>query len=192
LVAAFARTRGEPQRPRVLANAATSKPQGERKRRRPFTSGLRGQEGAAVVCTLSPAFRTWACLAALLLGPADPAAKDPPSAGKEKPSSLRPDEVKLPADAILVVCEKAADALRVLPQYYYAVPPQKYDALLAEIDRLNKQLQARQPAAVSEVRVSGQVKGNRAELTAVFVFTTDRDGATVTLGCRQALFSSVL
>src|SRR5207237_5744372 len=114
-------------------------------------------------------------------------------AADEKPPPIRLDEVKLPtSDAILVICERAAEALRVLPKYYYAVPPQKYDALLAEIERLNKQLLARQPAPVSEIELTGQVKANRVELTATFKFTTDKDALPVGLGCRQAIPSSVL
>jgi hypothetical protein len=121
-----------------------------------------------------------------------PTVPGPPRERSESPP-IRLDEVKLPSsDAILVICERAAEALRVLPKYYYAVPPKEYDALLAKIDQLNKQLQARQPAPVSKVELTGQVKANRVDLTATFSFTTDADSRTVALGCRQAIPWSIL
>ncbi|HKB42178.1 MAG TPA: hypothetical protein VKD72_37475, partial [Gemmataceae bacterium] len=157
-----------------------------------------------VVRTSSPALRAGACLAGLLLAwvialvpggrlQADSAASAPPKdtategAKDDKPAPVRIEDVKLPtSDAILVICERAGEALRVLPKYYYGVPPKDYEALLTRIDQLNKQLQARQPVPISEVKLSGQVKGNGVELTATFTFITDKDGATVALGCGQA------
>jgi hypothetical protein len=92
--------------------------------------------------------------------------------------------MKLPADAILVLYDKAADVLRAIPKYYVLLPD-RYNAMVAEIDRLNKQLQARQPSPISSWKVTGKVKGNVVELKIVFSFVTDRDRATVALGCSR-------
>jgi hypothetical protein len=57
------------------------------------------------------------------------------------------------------------------------------NALLAEVERLNKELQ---PAPVSSWRVTGKVKGNVVELKIVFSFVTTRDRAVVSLGCTRS------
>src|SRR5262245_11046906 len=97
--------------------------------------------------------------------------------------------MKLPPDAILVLSDKAADLLRALPQFYL-LSPQRYNALMAEIDRLNKQLQSRQPAPISSWKVTGRVRGNVADLKATFSFVTERDRATVALGCSRGFPTS--
>jgi hypothetical protein len=107
-----------------------------------------------------------------------PAVAQPPS------PPAKSEEIKLPSDAILVISDKAADVLRAVPKYYVLLPD-RYNALMAEIDRLNKQLQARQPAPITAWKVTGKVKGNVVELKIVFSFVTDRDRATVALGCSR-------
>src|SRR5262249_53969747 len=69
---------------------------------------------------------------------------------------------------------------------FYMVPPERYDALLAEVERLKKQLEDKQPAAVTALEVTGKVRGGVAELKAVYKFDAARDRTTVSLGCRQA------
>jgi hypothetical protein len=60
------------------------------------------------------------------------------------------------------------------------------NALLAEIERLNKLLEARQPTPVSSWRVSGKVRANLVELKISFTFVTTRDRAVVSLGCTRS------
>lgn len=101
----------------------------------------------------------------------------------------KPEEMKLPADAILVLYDKAADALRALPKFYL-LSPERYNTLVAEIDKLNKQLQGRQPAPISTWKVTGKVRGNVADLKATFAFVTERDRATVALACSRGFAST--
>jgi hypothetical protein len=120
-------------------------------------------------------------LALTTLTARQPASKDPPT---------RAEDVKLPADAILLLYDKASDALRSLPKFVL-LSPERYNTLVSEVDRLNKQLQARQGSVVNAWRVSGRVKGNVVELKATFFFTVDRDKTTVALNCSRADPTSV-
>ncbi len=140
----------------------------------------------------------WSFALAVASAPPVPPAREPSPSDTDKPAPDRPsavrlDDVKLPGDAILVICERAAEAMRVLPQYYYAVPPEKYDALVAEVAKLERQLQqARQFAPINkELTLTGRVHGGLAELKAVFEFDTDKERSVVALGCRQALPTAI-
>lgn len=99
----------------------------------------------------------------------------------DKPVAPRLEDIKLPADAILLVCQQTADVLRALPKFYL-VPLEEFAALQARIKRLEQQLQAKQPAAITSLRLSGKVRGGLVELKAVYKFVPDREHSTVALG----------
>jgi hypothetical protein len=110
------------------------------------------------------------------------AAEAPPPA--EPPPGKKPDPLKLPADAVIVVSDQAADALRLMPKFVL-LSPEKYQALLDEIDRL-KALAKPKPAPPAKCRLKGKVEGGVAALQAQFDFHADRPDAVVALACGQA------
>jgi hypothetical protein len=140
----------------------------------------------------------WSCLAGVLMcwaaahavqPAAPPVGKEAGPDNKEEKLALPLNGMKLPADAILVICEQASDALRTLPKYYIGVSLEKYQALEAEVERLH-QAQTQQPAPINKrIDITGRIKGNLAELTAVFSFETER-AAAVFLGCSKAVPTS--
>ena len=127
-----------------------------------------------------------AATAVSLLAQPPPSREMPAPPGKDnKPAPVRLEDIKVPADAILLVCERAADALRALPKFYL-VPLDRFDALQARIKQLEKQLQAKQPAPITKILVTGKVQNGVVDLKAIFEFVDDKEHDTVTLGCRQA------
>jgi hypothetical protein len=125
---------------------------------------------AALLCRL---------LVAALLGVA---AEAPPA--DPTPPDKKPEPYKLPADAVIVVADQAADALRMMPKFIL-LAPEKYQALLDEIDRL-KALAKPRPAPPARCRLKGKVEGGVAALQAQFDFHADRPDAVVALACGQA------
>jgi hypothetical protein len=109
------------------------------------------------------------------------AAEAPPAAD---PPPKKPDPLKLPADAVVIVSDQAADALRLMPKFVL-LSPEKYQALLDEIDRL-KALAKPKPAPPAKCRLKGKVEGGVAALQAQFDFHADRADAVVALACGQA------
>lgn len=101
------------------------------------------------------------------------------------------DDVKLPADAILVVYDKAVDALKAVPKLVM-LSPERYKAMQGEIERLNKLLEARQPTAIGIWKLTGKIRGNQADLKVTFTFRTERDKAVVHLGCGRGTIRNVL
>ena len=126
-----------------------------------------------------------ACWVASLPAQTPRTSKDAPSPAKEeRPVAPRLEDIKLPADAILLVCQQTADVLRAFPKFYL-VPLEEFAALRAKTRRLEQQLQAKQPAAITSLRLSGKVRNGLVELRAVYKFVPDREHTTVALGCRQ-------
>src|SRR5262249_53780845 len=74
--------------------------------------------------------------------------KSPPSAGP----SL--DSMKLPASAIVVLCEQAQQALELIPRAV-VLAPEEYQKLLDQIEQLKKRLRTEKPEAPSICRISG-------------------------------------
>jgi hypothetical protein len=95
------------------------------------------------------------------------------------------DLASLPADAIVVVCESTAEALRRVPDAI-VLTPKKYLELLDEIARLRRLLQTEKPTAPSTCHLKGKVEGNAVVLRTTFDMVTDRPGAVVSLACPQA------
>jgi hypothetical protein len=109
-----------------------------------------------------------------------------PSADSKIAELKKLDFSSLPADAVLVVCERAADALRLVPDAI-VLSPKKYQELLDEIARLKGALQTDKPAAPSKCYLKGKVEGNAVLLEAQFEGVTDRPNAVVALACPQAV-----
>jgi hypothetical protein len=101
------------------------------------------------------------------------------------------DLASLPADAIVVVCESTAEALRRVPDAI-VLTPKKYLELLDEIARLRRLLQSEKPVAPSTCHLKGKVEDNSVVLQARFDAVTDHPGAVVALACPQAWATAAL
>jgi hypothetical protein len=95
------------------------------------------------------------------------------------------DPLKLPTDAILVLCEGAGEVAKLVPRAVL-LPPEKYQELLDRIARLEAQLRPEKPAAPSICLVKGRVEGRVVVLQVLFEFATDRPNAVVGLACLPA------
>jgi hypothetical protein len=122
----------------------------------------------------------------------------PPPAPDRKPTPVpeaekkpRLEDFRLPADAVVVICEKAADALRMVPDSV-VLPARKYQDLLDEVARLREQLAARRAVPPSRFALKGKVEGNLALLTAQVDFVTERPDALVALACGQGVATAAL
>jgi hypothetical protein len=141
------------------------------------------------------AFRAIRCLllAALLAAPAAagqepgprPASDDKKAAAPAVPSL---DALKLPTDAVVVVCEQAADALRMVPRAV-VLTPERYQKLLDELARLRGQAPAGRAAPPSRCHLKGKVEGNVLLLRAEFDFAADPPQAVVALGCAEGFLT---
>jgi hypothetical protein len=108
-----------------------------------------------------------------------------PSADSKITDLKKLDFSTLPADAVIVVCERAAEALRLVPDAV-VLSPKKYQEMLDEIARLKTALQTDKPATPSKCQLKGKVEGNAVLLEAQFEGATDRPNTVVTLACPQA------
>ncbi len=130
------------------------------------------------------------CAAALLGAAAAAQAPRPPEprtvAGQpEKKSATGLEALKLPAGAILVLCEEVKESLQLLPRAVI-LPPEEYQKLQDQIEQLKRQLKGQKPEPPSACRISGKVEGDRARLRVRYEFRTERPGAVVALGCQKA------
>jgi hypothetical protein len=114
-----------------------------------------------------------------------------PFADGKASDSKKIDLTSLPADAILVICESTAEALRRVPDAI-VLTPKKYLELLDEIARLKRLLQTEKPIAPSTCHLKGKVEGNAVILQARFDVVTDHPNAVVALACPQAWATSAL
>jgi hypothetical protein len=125
---------------------------------------------------------------AVLLAVGAAARADGPAPDDKKPTDPPPakkvDPLKLPADAVLVVVEQAADALKSMPKFV-VLAPEKYQALLDEIERLKAAAKSK-PAAPAKCRIKGKVEGGLVHLQVQFDFHADNPGAVIALGCGPA------
>jgi hypothetical protein len=109
-----------------------------------------------------------------------------PAADSKKPSDLKKwDLSALPTDAVIVVYERIADALRMAPDAVILTPA-KYQEMREEIERLRKLLQTDKPVTPTSCRLTGKVEENTVVLEAEFSGSTDRPNTTVALACPQA------
>lgn len=103
------------------------------------------------------------------------ASKESPQPGKDKPA-----ELSAPPGAILILCEKAADTLRLLPKMVL-LPPEKYQELLDELARL-RESKAAKPLPPSFLRLDGRVESGQVKWKAQISFVTEKPGQQVALG----------
>src|SRR5262249_23665595 len=105
-----------------------------------------------------------------------------PSTGQDSPppATLSLDAMKLPAQAILVVCEEMKQALGLIPRAV-VLTPDEYQRLLDRIEQLERRLAPDRPIAPSICRLSGRVEERLARLQAHFQFRTERPNARVNL-----------
>ncbi|HEY7424131.1 MAG TPA: hypothetical protein VH682_07835 [Gemmataceae bacterium] len=109
----------------------------------------------------------------------------PPADGK-KPSDLKKwDPSTLPADAVVLVCERIADALQMVPNAVILTPA-KYLEMRDEIERLRKALQTDKPVTPTTCQLKGKVEEGAVLLEAVFEGSTDRPNTVVALACPRA------
>lgn len=110
---------------------------------------------------------------------------------KEKPAPKPAKEAPLPPGAVVAVYENFLDAVKMLPPRAFVLAPDKYKALMDEIDRLKKQLGRPSVRAPSRVLLKGKIDGNLATLTAQFEFETEAANEAVRLACGPALATGV-
>ena len=96
-----------------------------------------------------------------------------------------------PAGAIMVLCEQAADSLRLLPKMV-VLPPEKYQELLDELLKLKEQQVEIKPLPPSSVLINGKVESSLAKLKIRFAFQTEKPGMNILLGCGLGQASSAL
>ncbi len=123
------------------------------------------------------------------------AAAQAQSSSADKPDKIGPptavpalkglEGVKLPSDAIIVVCEQAADALRQLPRFI-VIAPEKLKEMQDEIDRLKAKPRQEKPVLPSLLHIEGRVEGEVVHFDVRYELETDRPGALLALGCKQA------
>ncbi len=102
------------------------------------------------------------------------------------------DLASLPSDAVIVICERAEEALELVPKAVI-LRPDKYQALLDQIARLKKELEKpRNENTVPPTRcvLRGKVESGAVHLEAEFTGTAERADTLVALGCSQAGASS--
>lgn len=109
-----------------------------------------------------------------------------PSADSKKPIDLKNlDFSSLPADAVLILCERAAEALQMVPNAVI-LSPSKYQEMRDEIERLRKLLQIDKPVAPSRCELKGRVEESAVILEAEFQGSTERPNTWVAVACGQA------
>lgn len=116
----------------------------------------------------------------------------PATEGKKAVEPKKMDLSSLPAEAVIVVCERVNEALDLLPKAVL-LQPEKYQALLDEIDRLSKQLEKQKiDNATPPTRcfLRGKVESGAVRLEAEFSGTAEHADTLVSLACSQAGASS--
>lgn len=98
----------------------------------------------------------------------------------------------LPADAAIVLCEQVNEALDLIPKAVI-LRPEKYQALLDEIDRLSKQIEKQKidnSTPPTRCLLRGKVEAGAVRLEAEFSGTAEHTDTLVSLACSQAGASS--
>jgi hypothetical protein len=121
-----------------------------------------------------------------------PGGKQPPAkstaADKKTVSAppTAPSPFKIPTDAVIFVCEHAAEALRLVPDAVI-LTPKKYQEMLDEIARLRALLQAEKALTPSTCHLKGKVEGDLVQLQVQFDLVTERASSVIALACRPAV-----
>ncbi len=113
--------------------------------------------------------------------------KTAPDAESKKAAELKKlDLASLPAEAVLILCERANEALELFPKLV-VLRPEKYQEMRDEIERLKEQLQSEKLTTTpTRCVLRGKVEANAVRLEAEFTGTTDRAATWVALACQQA------
>jgi hypothetical protein len=112
--------------------------------------------------------------------------------GKKAVELKKMDLSALPAEAVIVVCERINEALDLLPKAVL-LKPERYQALLDEIDRLNKQLEKQKidnSTPPTRCLLRGKVESGAVHLEAEFAGIAEHADTLVSLACTQAGASS--
>jgi hypothetical protein len=91
----------------------------------------------------------------------------------------------LPADAVIVICEHAKDALDLVPRAVI-LTPDKYQQMIEEIDKARKKEQPEKAATPTRCLLRGRVESGAVRLQAEFSGTAEHANTLVTLACPQA------
>jgi hypothetical protein len=137
------------------------------------------------LCLLAGALLAVALAAAEPDDPSKPAPPGQKAADKKPAGAPLLDGLKLPPGAVVVVCEDAKEALRLVPKLV-VLSPEKYQELLDQIEQLKRQLKPDRPETPSLCKLSGQVEGDLVRLRARYEFRTERPRALVALGGARA------
>jgi hypothetical protein len=121
---------------------------------------------------------------------------EPPRApSKEEPGKppavLHLSDLKLPADAILVLCEQLKSSQDLVPGMLL-LRPEKYQELMDRIEQLQRQLEQlqRKPVPPTVCKLTGLLVRDVVNLTVEFEFETRQPGTLIALGCPQAAATS--
>lgn len=113
-----------------------------------------------------------------------------PSGENKKPVNLKKlDLSSLPAEAVFILCERAKDALDLVPKAVLLTTEQ-YQKMRDEIENLNNQLQPGTPATPTRCLLRGKVEPGAVRLEAEFSGTAEHANTLVALACPQALASA--
>lgn len=110
------------------------------------------------------------------------------SAGDEpaKPAERKTlENLKLPPGAVVVICEDAKEALRLVPKAV-VLTPEKYQELLDQVEQLKRQLKPEKAEPPSVCKLSGRVEDDQVRLRAHYEFRTVRPKTLVALGTARA------
>jgi hypothetical protein len=116
----------------------------------------------------------------------------PVADGKKTVDLKKANLSSLPADAVIVICEQANEALDLLPKAVI-LRPEKYQELLDQIEKLKKQIEnPKNENAVPPTRcvLRGKVEGGAVRLQAEFSGTAEHADTLISLACSQAGVSS--
>ena len=111
----------------------------------------------------------------------------PTPAARTEPEAKKLDLLKLPPDAILIICDEAKEAANLAPRSV-RMTPEKYQELQDQIKNLEAKLkQADKPLTPSTCQLKGRIEGNYLLLEAQFEFKTDLPNTVVWLASAPAM-----
>lgn len=126
----------------------------------------------------------------------------PESKGKPSPDGTKPapvdangkriplDKFKLPANAVIVLCDNVKDALQLFPRSFL-VPSDQYKEMTDRLAALEKQLKPERKLPHT-CKLHGTVKGDLLDLEVELFFKTDQPKTLVFLGCKGAQVKQAL
>src|SRR5262249_51575441 len=107
------------------------------------------------------------------------------SPGAAASASTTLESLKVPAGAIIVLCDQVQQALQLIPRAV-VLAPDEYEQLLDQIEQLKRRLKPDKPESPSACRISGRVEGSVAYVFAKFEIKTRTARTFVNLGCQRA------